>query len=423
MRLDASQEAAVRLMVEAPFAVVTGGAGVGKTTCLRAALDELDARHARYVLAAPTGKAARRMTEATGRDASTIHRLLGYGQGSHRGFFGYGKGCPLDAGAVFIDEASMIDVELAAALFEAIAPGARIILIGDANQLPSVGPGSVFGDLMRSRACPVARLTKLHRAAADSWICTQGPRILAGKIPDLEPRDDFRWIEREKRDDAVDALVELIAGAGGHDHKHPRQPALISSELGVEDPDAVQVLVPQTVGPAGAIVLNTRLQRILNPVALDERAGWKLGGKAAGYRVCEGDRVIQTRNDYQLDVMNGEIGRVTLARGEGMALGVDFGGKRVSYTRKTARPLQLAYALTIHKYQGSEIPWAVVFCHSTHTQMLGRTLLYTAVTRAKQGVVIVGDRVGLERAVRNASTSRRNTDLSARLRAELEAAA
>lgn len=420
--LDPSQAAAVELLLTAPLCVMTGGAGVGKTTTTRAALDRMDERGERYLLAASTGKAARRMTEATAREgrpeATTVHRLLGYlpGQG-----WWHDADNPLEADAVLVDECSMLDVELARALFEAIDPATtRLALIGDANQLPSVGPGRVFADLIDSGRVPVARLTKLHRAAAERWVASQSPVILEGRVPDLAARPDFRWIEREGRDDAVDALIEAVTEG------------IEGLALPIGATDDTQVLVPQNVGPAGVDAINLRLQAEIN--ADGTPTGWKIGsgkrGESAEMRL--GDRVIQTRNDYTLDVMNGEIGRVIAADKE--RLGVDFGEggaasgaaggsqRIVEYGRDQARSLRLAYALTIHKYQGSQVPWAVLLVHSTHTQMLTRGLLYTAVTRASHGVVIVGDRVGLERAVKNASDARRNTGLIERLRAESEPA-
>ncbi len=395
MRLDPSQEAAVELMLRAPLGVVTGGPGTGKTTTTRRALDELDARGETYLLAAPTGKAARRMEEATGRESQTIHRLLKWGLGIGPSKFFYGEDEPLEADVVIVDEASMIDTKLADPLFAAVQHPTRLILVGDAAQLPSVGAGMVFGDLIRSTRVEVARLTTLHRAAAESWVCSQAPRVLRGEVPDLRGRADFRWHEAEVRDHAVDAVVELAAGDLGG--------------LGVAPEDA-QVLVPQNVGPAGADLINRRLQARLNPMRAGLKA-WTVGKGEGARELRVGDRVIQTRNDYPRGVMNGEIGVVARADDE---LVVRF-EELVTYDRGGATALRLAYALTVHKYQGSEVPWAVVLCHSTHTQMLTRRLFYTAITRAKRGVVLVGDRAGIERAVKNQSDGKRNTGLIERL--------
>lgn len=441
LSLDASQQRAVDLMLGAPIAVITGGPGTGKTTTTRAALDALDARGRSYVLASPTGKAARRLSEVTGREATTIHRLLGYGMGDQRGGFLFGEDHPIETDVVIVDEASMVDVQLAAALFEAVQPPTRLVLVGDVDQLPSVGEGSVLADLIESGACPVARLTTLHRAAAESWVCSQSPRILTGRLPDLAERRDFRWIEREGRDAAADALVQLVAGRpserGGSCDTTRRAGELLPPgpelrALGVESLADVQVLVPQTVGPAGTRALNTRLQALLNP-RVGNLGGqpWRLGrakggggsggeDDAGGFDLRLGDRVIQTRNDYKLNdgagVMNGEVGAVVGVEPEQLLVRFDGSARPVAYDRAAANGLALAYALTVHKYQGSEVPWAVVFCHSTHSRMLERTLLYTAVTRAKRGVVLVGDRVGLERAVKNAHSTKRNTGLAERIR-------
>ena len=420
MKLDASQQAAVSLMLSAPICAITGGPGTGKSTTTRTALDLLDARNTSYLLASPTGKASRRLEEVTGRTATTIHRLLGYGLGSQGGASGrflFGEGNPVEADVVIVDEASMIDIHLARALIEAVQPPSRLIFVGDADQLPSVGEGAFLRDLIASDACPVARLTTLHRAAAESWVCSQAPRILAGRLPDLADRLDFRWIEREGRADAVSALVDLVTSPARLDDLEPG--------LGVDAAKALQVLVPQTVGPAGTKVLNRRLQSIVNPFtgASGSANQWRLGGDDAAFDVRIADRVIQTRNDYSLadgaGVMNGEVGTVTSVDKDKLCVRFDGSATDappVAYDRAAANGLQLAYALTVHKYQGSEVPWAVVFCHSTHSRMLERTLLYTAVTRARCGVVLVGDRVGLERAVKNAQSKKRNTGLAERLR-------
>ncbi len=402
MELDPSQQAAVELMRTVPFGVVTGGPGTGKTTTLRTALDALDEAGVMYELAAPTGKAARRMQEATGRAAQTIHRLLEYNPSGR----GYGKSDgflvnadnPLECDAVFVDESSMIDVELGAALLDAVQAPTRLVLIGDAAQLPPVGPGRPFADLIESGHVPVAHLTTLHRAAAESWVCSQAPKVLRGELPDLRERDDFLFLEHDVRDRSVDALIETALDG-------------LARTRGVVREEA-QILVPQNVGPAGAEVINRRMQAALNPPG-DQRA-WKVGKKQNAREIREGDRVIQTRNDYLRDVMNGEIGIVIGAAGNGACV-ARFDDREVEVDRDGMDALHLAYALTTHKYQGSEIPWALVLCHSTHTRMLTRTWLYTSITRAKRGVVLVGDRVGVERAVKNALDAKRNSGLVDRL--------
>lgn len=403
--LDPSQEAAVELLLEARVGIVTGGPGTGKTTTLRTALDRLDALpapkrddetrdFARYRLAAPTGKAARRMGEATGREAVTIHRLLDYGpRFDGRGVgFRRDENSPIEADLVVVDESSMIDVRLGAALMRAIDFGrTRLVLVGDADQLPSVGPGRVFADLIESGEVPVARLSTLHRAAAGSWVCANAPVVLEGSRPSLLERSDFRWVPAEAAVDAARLAVEVIA-----------------RDLPARGIEGAQLLVPQRTGSAGVDSLNKTLQAELNPPRPGEKA-WK----REGFELRPGDRVIQTVNSYELGVMNGEVGEVLRADSE---LVVDFDGREVAYNAMTVAGLRLAYALTIHKSQGSEWPWVVVLCHSTHAYMLSRQLLYTAITRAKKGVVLVGDERGLDLALMNVAPTKRNTTLVERLK-------
>lgn len=385
--LDASQLRAVDLMCTARVGVITGGPGTGKTTTTRAALDRMDAAGERYLLAAPTGKAARRMSEATGRTASTIHRLLAYGLGSPWGRCAHN---PLEAECVIVDESSMVDVELAAALLDAIDPETtRLIWVGDRNQLPSVGPGRVFADVIDSGRVPVAELTTLHRAAAESWVCGQAPVVLAGKRPDLTTRADFQWSPAPSAHAAAQAALSWARQLGA------------------------QVLAPQRTTDCGTSALNRIMQAAMNPPRQGELV-FKVKGGEDAVELRVGDRVIQTRNDYEIGVMNGECGVVVAVQPGGVLVDIEGTGE-VTFTGLAAHRLQLAYALTIHKSQGSEWPWVVVLCHSSHSYMLSRALIYTAITRAKQGVVLVGDDTGLERALGNTKDSRRNTTLAARI--------
>lgn len=407
--LDPSQAAAVELMLTARVGVVTGGPGTGKTTITRAALDRLDAAWADmpddqdprwddfdaeplscYQLAAPTGKAARRMSEATGREACTIHRLLAYGQGQP---WGHTRRRPLRTRCVIIDEASMVDVELAAALFDAIDPETtRLILVGDRNQLPSVGAGKVFADLISSEAVPVAELTTLHRSAAESWVCRNAPLVLEGRKPSLQPLPDFQWLSVPTAHAAAHAALSWARQMGA------------------------QILIPQRTTDCGTNAVNRLVQAETNPKRQGEAAVAVKGRDEAGsYELRPRDRVIQTRNDYERDVMNGETG-VVLDITEAGVVTVDFDGREVELSGLDVHRLQLAYALTVHKSQGSEWPWVVALCHSSHTHMLSRALLYTAITRAKKGVVLVGDEQGLERALDNDRDARRNTTLAQRIR-------
>jgi exodeoxyribonuclease V alpha subunit len=390
MQLDPSQERAVELACTAPFAIITGGPGTGKSTTLRVALDRMDEAGQTYVLASPTGKAAKRMTEATGRPASTIHRMLGW----TRSGWTFNADNPLGVDCVIIDESSMLDVELADALVDAIAEDSRILLVGDANQLPSVGPGRILADLVEAGIVPVARLTHVHRAAAESWICRNAPRVLAGEPLELETFPDFRFIEAESAEETARLVAEVVT---------------------MPEYQGAQVLAPQRNAPCGVEALNARLQQVLNPLRATNDE-WVIGDK----RLRRGDRVIQTSNAYKLEgdngslgVFNGEVGEVVRVGDE---LVVDFGDRKVAYNKNAAFDLQLAYALTVHKSQGSEFPWVVCVVHSAHSFMLTRQLFYTGITRAKKGVILVGNRKGLTTATGNKEPPKRNTGLINRMR-------
>lgn len=383
MQLDPSQARAVDLICKAPFAVVTGCPGTGKSTCLRVALDRMDAAGESYALASPTGKAAKRMTEATGREASTIHRLLGW---TPRGW-AHDALNPLEVDAVIIDEVSMMDLELADALVDALRDDTRIILVGDANQLPSVGPGRILADLVEAEIAPVARLTQVHRAAAESWVCRNAPRVLEGTALELGQTQDFRFFEVDDAADAARTVGEIVC---------------------LPEYQGAQVLSPQRNTSCGVEALNTLLQAKLNPPR-DPAAQWKLGDRILRH----GDRVIQTANKYTLGVFNGEVGEVI---GIGDELVVDFGDRNIVYAKSDALDLQLAYALTVHKFQGSETPWVVFVMHSAHAYMLTRSIFYTAITRAKKGVVLVGNRKGLVAATSAREPPKRNTTLVQRMR-------
>lgn len=393
IQLDPSQQLARELICRERFACVTGGAGTGKTTTLKTALDDLDARGEQYLLASPTGKAAKRMTEATGRPARTIHRLLGWQSGG----FTHGKDNPLPTSLVVIDEASMLDVELAASLFEAIDPRAtRLVLMGDANQLPPVGPGCVFGDLVTSGSVPVATLTQLHRAAEQSWMNVAAKAVLEREMPDIETeRKDFRFVRVDEATEILPKLAELVTFT-------------IPREIDAE----AQILIPQRTGPAGIDKANLALQMALNPPRPDEP--WI---KQGDDQLRINDRVIQTKNDYKLEVFNGEVGEIVDIR-SGKALVAFPDRPPVEYSLEQARALRLAYGLTVHKVQGSEFPWVVFVCHSTHTHMLTPQLIYTALTRGKRGVILVGNEKGLRQGLRADNPPKRNTGLVERLRGE-----
>lgn len=381
IELDASQAEALELAAVEPICIVTGGPGTGKTTIIRALLDRIGGR---VVLCAPTGKAAKRMSEATGREAKTIHRALGFSP--VEGWY-HNEDNPLEADVVVVDEASMVDTELFARLTDAIDPECtRLVLVGDANQLPSVGPGAILRDLVNGSPVPCARLTHVHRSQADSWVCANAPKIITGKPIATEDCADFRFVEAESASDVPEACGKIVA-----QHR------------------ATQVLVPQKTGKAGAEAINAALQRKFNPLR-----GRKEWGKDP-HLLRTGDRVIHTKNDYELGVFNGEVG--TVVEVSDKVLSVDYADRAlpVEYNRDAARSLRLAYALTIHKSQGSEWDWVCVVVHSTHTYMLTRQLFYTAVTRAKSGVVIVGNAQGIESAIKSKRDSVRNTALCDRI--------
>lgn len=382
LNLDPLQEKAIGLIEHARIGVITGGPGTGKTTCLVEAIERLERHGVNFALAAPTGKAARRMSEVTGQEALTIHRLL-KSRGLDR--FDHDHFNPLPYQLVIVDEASMVDVFLSHNLMAAIGKSTRLVLIGDANQLPSVGPGRIFGDLISSNAVPVVRLQTVHRAAAESWVCRNAPKILEGKMPEIDnDLPDFNFYEADDTSEAVKIITDLSAA----------------------NPD-MQLLVPQRTGSVGANVLNPSIQDAVN----GDRPKMHIGKEP--HKIHLGDRVIQTRNNYQLFVMNGEVGTVTHM--DAKATVVDFDYQEVQFDRLQSTSLELAYALTIHKSQGSEWDDVLVVCHSTHSYMLTRRLIYTAITRAKKSVTIVGDEQGLHRAVNNNRERLRHTSLVERI--------
>lgn len=409
LQLDPIQQRAVDAITSEPFALITGGPGTGKTTCLRTAVDELESARRSVILCAPTGKAARRMTESTGRPASTIHRMLGYRPG--RGFM-YDRVNPISADVVIVDEASMLDVELAAALFRALG-SARLALVGDADQLPPVGPGQLFADLVRagesndrSFDLVVVRLRTPHRSGAGSWVGTNAPRALAGEALPLDPAPDFRHVNVRSAAGVLDAVRGAYADVT-RAHGEP------------------QLLIPMRDGPCGTAEANIMLQRLCNdrpaPRTDADRAQCVERDR---HWIMLDDRVIQTRNNYELDVFNGDVGQVIEA--DAKTLAVQYmepgpGGALVARTvvydraRGDDQALELAYALTVHKSQGSEWPWVMVVVHSSHTIMLTRRLFYTAITRAKSGVVLVGDDAGLERVRSVGHAAERNSTLIDRI--------
>jgi exodeoxyribonuclease V alpha subunit len=397
--LSPEQAAAVRLTLTERVAVLTGGPGCGKSYTVRAIVALARAKQARVLLAAPTGRAAKRLAELAGLEAATLHRLLQLRPGGDAAF---DRDRPLDADLVVVDEASMLDVLLANKLVKAIPPGAHLLLVGDVDQLPSVGAGEVLRDLLAAERLPRVRLTHVFRQAQRSGVVTNAHRINAGQPPITHGLADFFLFAEEDPEHVADLVVDVVAT------RLPRR-------FGLDPRREVQVLCPMHRGPAGAGALNERLQAALTPAqpGLAER---RFGGRV--YRV--GDKVMQLRNNYdkgQAGVFNGSVGVVTALSLEDQELRVRLDeDEEVAYGFDELDELTHAYAVSIHRSQGSEYPCVVVPLVMSAWLMLQRNLLYTAVTRAKQIVVLVGSRRALAKAVRTQGAGRRYTALSERLR-------
>ncbi|MBX3471249.1 MAG: ATP-dependent RecD-like DNA helicase [Planctomycetes bacterium] len=398
LALTDAQADAVQACLEAPLVVITGGPGVGKTTVLRALVRVLEAKRAKLALAAPTGRAAKRMEEATGARAQTLHRLLGWDP--QEGGFVHGQDDPLDVDLLVIDEASMVDVRLYHAVVRALPPGATLVLTGDVDQLPSVGPGAVLKDLIASGAAHVVRLTEVFRQAARSRIVGAAHAINRGEVPPLEhdptEETDFFFVARDDPAEAQRAIVKLVTER-------------IPGKFGLDPIEAVQVLSPMRRGACGTDALNAALRAALLG---------RQGDPPEPGRLDAGDKVMQLRNDYDHDVYNGDIGRVVRREDTGEVI-VAFDGREVRYTRGEAARLALSYCATIHKAQGSEYPAVVVPVLTEHFVMLERNLIYTALTRARRLAILVGQRRALEMAVQNDRPRQRVSHLAARIKAAL----
>jgi exodeoxyribonuclease V alpha subunit len=398
LALAESQAAAIRLALMSKVLVMTGGPGVGKTTIVKAILRIISAKGTNLLLCAPTGRAAKRMTEATGFEAKTIHRLLEVDPMS--GGFKRGEDYPLDCDLLVIDEASMVDVMLMQSLMKAVPEKAAILIVGDIDQLPSVGPGQVLADIISSGAVPVVRLTEVFRQAAQSRIIISAHRINQGSMPDLSPpgrESDFYFVQVDDPETAVPRIIEFVK-------------TRIPKRFGLDPIRDIQVLCPMNRGGVGARSLNIELQAALNPAGdrKVERFGWTFS---------PGDKVMQIENDYDKEVYNGDIGYIDHVDPNAGEIVANFDGRSVNYGFGELDMMVPAYAATIHKSQGSEYPAVIIPVLTQHYAMLQRNLLYTGVTRGKRLVVLVGQKKAVAIAVRNVSGRRRWSKLCEWLRA------
>jgi len=395
IELSPQQREAVRAALTNKVTVLTGGPGTGKTVSVRTVIAALEAFHCRYALCAPTGRAAKRLSEATDRPAKTVHRLLEY---SPLEGFRRNEENPLEADCLIVDEASMLDLLLTNHLLKAVDPAAHVLFVGDVDQLPSVGAGDVLRDIIASGRAAVVRLTTIFRQAANSGIVVNAHRINRGQMPVLNRFDDFYFFSKEDPQEAADLLVDIVQ------QRIPRK-------FGLDSVNDVQVLAPMYRGACGVANLNARLQEALNPVS-PRKVERRLGGRV--FRV--GDKVMQVRNNYDRDVYNGDIGRVTGIDPVEQMLVVTIDGRPVVYDWGETDELVHAFAVSVHKSQGAEYTAVVMPVLTQHYLMLQRNLLYTGITRAKRLVVLVGTRRAIGIAVHNAKVRERHSGLSVRLR-------
>lgn len=389
---DGVQQAAIQKALDSKVMVLTGGPGTGKTTTTQGIIAAFKARHMSILLAAPTGRAAKRMTEATGMEAKTIHRLLEYNP-----MDGYKRNDenPLEGDALIVDECSMIDILLFYNLMKAIPSKMRLILVGDIDQLPSVGAGNVLRDIIDSQLIPVVRLTRIFRQAQSSRIVMNAHAINAGQFPNIKNGfdTDFFFISQEDADEIVKLIIGLVRDRLPKTYGYPSK--------------EVQVLTPMQRGTVGAGNLNIELQNALNPTGLSLARG--------GYTFRQGDKVMQIRNNYDKNVFNGDIGYITAVDTTERTLSITFDNRVVEYDITELDEIVLAYAVTIHKSQGSEFPVVVMPVTMKHFVMLQRNLIYTGITRAKKICVLAGTTKALAYAIRNNTVTKRNTKLKERL--------
>ena len=425
------QTAALSQALQSKFSIITGGPGTGKTTILRAVVDILRAKRARIALASPTGRAAQRLSEAAGAPASTIHRLLKY-DGATRGFTHDAEN-PLPCDFLIVDEASMLDTRLAAHLFQAIPSPAHLLLVGDSDQLPSVGPGNVLGDLMAAPPARVARLDTIFRQGETSGIIRTAHAIRAGEthpdktlqsLRELNPEDDFVFVEADSPEQTAKAIRYLATEYIPKTHR-------------LDPIRELQILSPMHRGSSGISALNPELQEALNPESkalsrlksdpdyaparqshFREKTRKPLPAAleygSVTYRI--GDKIIQNRNNYDKNIFNGDTGIIARIAPDKSGLTINFNGEQIEYTKGELGEIQLAYAISIHKSQGSEYPAVIIPLLKQHFMMLQRNLVYTGITRARQKVYLIGDLEAYAMAVRNNKTEIRRTHLQARLR-------
>ena len=395
--LSKSQKMAIELAVKNKFCIVTGGPGVGKTTTVNSILKIIKAKKAKVLLCAPTGRAAKRLSESTGEEAITIHRLLEFDPTAFD--FKHNADNPLEADLLIVDESSMVDVVLMNQLLRSVPDNCAVILVGDIDQLPSVGPGSVLSDLILSEQIPIARLTEIFRQAATSQIITGAHLINRGKAPKPTSKGaetDFYFISGNEPEELFQKLMTVVT---------QRLPL----RFGLDPVNDIQILAPMNRGGLGARSLNIALQEALNPDAYPKvtRYGWTY---------APGDKVIQTVNNYDKDVFNGDIGRVISVNIEESEIIIKFDGRDVMYQFNELDEVSLAYAISIHKSQGSEYPCVVIPMAMQHYMLLERNLLYTGVTRGKQLVVLIGQQKAVNMAARTITSKQRLTNLKARLK-------
>lgn len=400
MEFSEEQLSAVETVSSSPLTIITGGPGVGKTTVIGEIVARARACKMKVYLAAPTGRAAKRMSESTHMACSTIHRLLKWQPES--GTFEYGTDKKLPCHILIVDEISMLDLPLGTYLFRAIHPGTTVVLVGDADQLPSVGPGRVLHDLIQSHVCPVTQLKRIYRQKDASLIITNAHRVNEGYLPEQPSagkNTDFYWIEQEDPEKAVQQIVTMAV------HRIP-------AKFGFDPMSDIQILTPMNRGECGVTNLNIALQGVLN--------GGDKPTVHIGDRLLKlGDRVMQTVNNYELNVYNGDMGRIkSIVRDKEVV--VDFDGRAVPYAPSDLGQLVLSYAVTVHKSQGSEFPCVIMPIMKQHFIMLQRNLLYTGITRAKKLLILIGPKKAMSMAVHNFKQAPRYTTLSERIQAQIE---